>query len=289
MQANKSSSKAIKEATRKKIYRPCNQVKLSIAKKEMPEVSLLDDQSRTQLNGFLSSYPEDYAFQENSIYYDVMASPKNYFKAFFRLTELSEAEQIKQFACFSLCTTFIPCYMTLDSKIIHYHILKSKKNPKTGSKFETWGVAVDLNKKAFKYQGFQKSLLFQGTFETDGVGASIIKQNTDTSRKSPKPNTEKKGDSNQTEHIEGLGQADLRSTEGKCVLIGTGRRDLMYCMKETSTAEEKQTLIFTKNNHSKCSRHFRYLRKHTQPFVVQKAEEVLYRSESNSVDSKKFV
>ncbi|KAG1219974.1 hypothetical protein G6F35_007048 [Rhizopus arrhizus] len=76
MQANKSSSKA---------------VKLAIAKKEMSEVSLLDDQPRTQLNGFLSSYPEDYTVQENSIYYDVMASPKNYFKAFFRLTELSEA------------------------------------------------------------------------------------------------------------------------------------------------------------------------------------------------------
>ncbi|KAG1450437.1 hypothetical protein G6F46_008716 [Rhizopus delemar] len=82
--------------------------------------------------------------------------------------------------------------MTLDNKTIHYHILKSKKNPKTGSKFETWGTVVDLNKKAFKHQGFQTTLRFQGTLETDGVGVSIIKQNTDTSRKSPKPNTEKK-------------------------------------------------------------------------------------------------
>ncbi|KAG1586484.1 hypothetical protein G6F47_011202 [Rhizopus delemar] len=194
MQANKSSSKAIKEAIRKKIYRSCNQVKLAFAKKEMPEVGLLDDQSRTQLNDFLSSYPEDYTFQKNSIYYDVMASPKNHFKAFFRLAELSEAEQTKQVACFPLRSTFIPCYMTLDSKIIHYHILKSKKNLKTGSKFETWGAVVDLNKKAFKHQGFQKNLRFQGTLETDGVGVSIMKQNTDTSRKSPKPNTEKKVD-----------------------------------------------------------------------------------------------
>jgi hypothetical protein len=239
IQANKSSSKAIKEATQKKIYRPCNQVKLAIAKKEMPEVGLLDDQSRTQSNGFLSNYSEDYTFQKNSIYYDVMASPKNHFKAFFRLAELSEAEQTKQFACFPLRTTFIPCYMTLDSKIIHYHVIKSKKNTKTGSKFETWGAVVDLNKKAFKHQGFQKSLRFQGTLETDGVGVSIIKQNTDTRRNSPKLNTEKKVDGNQTKYIEGLGQADLKSTEGKYVLIDPGRRDLMYCMKETSTVEEK--------------------------------------------------
>ncbi|KAG1275899.1 hypothetical protein G6F65_009590 [Rhizopus arrhizus] len=53
------------------------------------------------------------------------------------------------------------------------------------------------------------------TLETYGVGVSIIKQNTDTSRKSPKPNTEKKVDGSQTEHIEGLDQADLKSTEGK--------------------------------------------------------------------------
>ncbi|KAG1325236.1 hypothetical protein G6F63_012245 [Rhizopus arrhizus] len=289
MQANKSSSKTIKEAIREKLYRPCNQVKLAIAKKEMPEVDLLHDQSRTQLNAFLSSYSEDYTFQENSIYYDIMASPKNYFKAFFRLAELSEDEQTSQFACFPLRTTFIPCYMTLDSKIIYYHVLKSKKNPKTGSKFETWGAIVDLNKNVFKHQGFQKSLRFQGTLETDGVDVSIIKQITDTSRKSPKPNIKKKVDGNQTEHIEGLGQADLKSTKGKCVLIDPGRRDLMYYMKETSTVEEKQTFIFTKNNRSKCSRHFRYLRKRTQPFVVQKAEAILSRSESNSVDLKKFV
>ncbi|KAG1102007.1 hypothetical protein G6F39_002915 [Rhizopus arrhizus] len=168
MQANKSSSKAIKEAIRKKV------IDLTI-----------------------------------------------------RLAELSEAEQTRQFACFPVRTTFIPCYMTLDSKIIHYHVLKSKKNPRTGSKFETWGAVVDLNKKAFEHQGFQKPLRFQGTLETDGVGVSIIKQNTDTSRKSPKPNTEKKMDGNQIEHIEGLGQADLKSTEGKCVLIDPGRRDLI--------------------------------------------------------------
>ncbi|KAG0808883.1 hypothetical protein G6F57_016019 [Rhizopus arrhizus] len=96
-------------------------------------------------------------------------------------------------------------------------------------------------------------------------------------------------DGNQTENIEELGQADLKSTEGKCVLIDPGRRDLMHCMKETSTVKEKQTLIFIKNNRSKCSRRFRYLRKRTQPFVVQKVETILSRSESNSVNLKKFV
>ncbi|KAG1157186.1 hypothetical protein G6F37_006929 [Rhizopus arrhizus] len=207
--------------------------------------------------------------EENEKNYDSgnYSQSKKPFQSLLQTCFLSEAEQTKQFACFPLRTTFVSCDMTLNSKIIHYHVLKSKKNPNTGSKLETWGAVVDLNKKVFKHQGFQKSLRFQGTLETDGVGVSIIKQNTHTSRKPPKPNIEKKVDGNQTEHIEGLGRVNLKSIEGKCVLIDPGRRDLMYCMKETSTVEEKQTLIFTKNNHSKCSRHFRYLRKHSKKFV----------------------
>jgi hypothetical protein len=51
-----------------------------IAKKEMPEVGLLDDKSRTQLNDFLSSYPEDCTFQENSIYYDIRLVQKTILK-----------------------------------------------------------------------------------------------------------------------------------------------------------------------------------------------------------------
>ncbi|KAI9249102.1 hypothetical protein EDC94DRAFT_624372 [Helicostylum pulchrum] len=59
------------------------------------------------------------------------------------------------------------------------------------------------------------------------------------------------------------------------MLIDPGRRDIMYCMGETSTIEKKQRLIFNKNNRSKRSRHFRILRKTTQPLVVKEAETAL--------------
>lgn len=90
------------------------------------------------------------------------------------------------------------------------------------------------------------SLRFQGTLETDGAGVSIIKQNTDTNRKSSKLKKKKKMYDDDTKNIEGIGQAELKSTEGKCVLVDPVRRDIMYCMKEISTAEEKQALVFTK-------------------------------------------
>jgi hypothetical protein len=65
--AKKSSEEAIKEAIRKKVYAPCNQVKLAVTKKEISEVGILDDKSRSQLKTLLSSYPKDYTFQKNSI------------------------------------------------------------------------------------------------------------------------------------------------------------------------------------------------------------------------------
>ncbi|KAG2235618.1 hypothetical protein INT48_002392 [Thamnidium elegans] len=108
MQASGSSEEDIKEAIRSRVYVPCNQMKSTISRKGMPEVGLLDDQSRRKLNAFISSYPKEYVFKENSIYYDAMASPENYFKAFLKLAELSETEEMKPFACFPLRTTFIP-------------------------------------------------------------------------------------------------------------------------------------------------------------------------------------
>jgi hypothetical protein len=289
MTAKKSSKEAIKEAIRKKVYDPCNQVKLAVTKKEIPEVGILDDKSRSQLKTLLSSYPKDYTFKKNSIYYDVKVSPGNHFKAFSKLAELFESEQLKQFSCFPLRTSFIPCYMTLDSKIIHHHVLKSKKNPTARSKFQTWGVVVDLKKKAFKDQGLNKSLRFQGTIETDGVGVSIIKQNTDTSRRMASINKKKNMFDDETEYIEGLTQAELKNTKGRCVLMDPGRRDLLYCMKETSTAKDKQTLVYTKMTRNKIARHFKILRKKTKPEMIKAAEVILSNTKSSSVDVGNYI
>ena len=289
MQERKCNTKAIKEAIRKKVYEPCNQVRQCITKKEMPESALLGDQARTQVNELLSMYAVEYRFRKDSIFYDVAANPENHFKAFFKIAELSETNQMKAFACFPIRTTFIPSYMTLDSKILNLHIIKSKKVLKANQKFESWNQVVNMEKKVFKQQGYMKSLRFQGTLETDGVGVSILKQNTDTSRNSTKTKKTTKVDDDETKHIEKLSQADLKNTVGRCVLIDPGRRDIMYCMKESSSVEEKQKLIFTKNNRTKRSRHFRSLRKRNMPSVVQEAESVFSRFESKSVNLEKFI
>ncbi|ORE08775.1 hypothetical protein BCV72DRAFT_202944, partial [Rhizopus microsporus var. microsporus] len=105
-------------------------------------------------------------------------------------------------------------------------------------------------KTAIENQGLGKTLQFEGTIETDRIGASIIKQYFDTSRKrsgtdnnrSQKPKETKIEDDNNVKHIETLTRTELLSTNGSCVLIGLNRHDLLYCMKEISTAENKQIL-----------------------------------------------
>lgn len=293
MEAEGHSKEIIKNKIREEIFVPCNLIKLAFAKKEIPERSILSDQARTSLKSLLSMYDDEYKFQKNSIYYDVQAHPENHFKAFYKLQELCESKKLKGFNCFPIRTTFIPSYMTLDAKIANFHVLKNKKLVK--DKYETWGQVVDLKKKAFKNQGVDKALCFQGTIETDGVGVSIIKQNTSTNRKGSTSKTITnqqsgiKDDDLEATHIEKLSQSYLKETTGRCVLIDPGRRDLMYCMKETSTVEKKQILIFSKNNRSQRFRHFRSLRKQNHPHIVKEAEAILSNCESGSVNAEKFM
>lgn len=237
-------------------------------------------------------YPKEYTFYKDSIFYDVVARPENHFKAFFRLAQHAESEKFKVFICFPLRTTFIPAYTTLDNKIVNFHILKNKKIEK--DKNEIWGQVVDFKKKAFKEQGLNKSLLFEGTLKTNGIGVSIIKQNYTTSRKKKKllensPRASKKKRDDDTVYIETLTQAESKSMKGRCVLVDPGRRDILYCMKETSVVNHKEVLVFTKNDRSKRSRHFRILRKSTKPSMVESAEALLSKTSSSTVDVVKFL
>ncbi|GAA5817226.1 hypothetical protein MFLAVUS_010769 [Mucor flavus] len=84
------SKDMIKEKIHEEVLKPCNQIKLAIAKKKMSETDTLDNTSKIKLQTLLSMYNTDYKFQKDSIYYDVKANPLNHFKAFYKLQELRE-------------------------------------------------------------------------------------------------------------------------------------------------------------------------------------------------------
>ncbi|GAA5801467.1 hypothetical protein HPULCUR_006913 [Helicostylum pulchrum] len=284
------SKDLIKEKVREEIYKPRNQIKLSIAKKEMSVTDTLDNISKVKLQTLLSMYDTDYKFQKDSIYYNVKARPANHLKAFFKLQQPCEhAKKLKKIICFPIRTSFVPSYMTLDTKIASYHILKSKKL--VTDKYHTWGQVVSLKKKVFKPQGPDKSLRFQGTLETDGIGVSVLKQNISTNRRLSGTGRQQSvtKDEYKIENIQDLTQETLNRTTDNCILIDPGRRDLMYCMHETSTVKEKKTFIFTKNNRTKLSRRFWSLRKRSQPFAIKTAGAALSETNSSSVSVDKFV
>ncbi|CEG77329.1 hypothetical protein RMATCC62417_12103 [Rhizopus microsporus] len=215
--------RAVNKALREEVYGPCNQVKRAIEKKEIPDATILDTSARKKVKAILQSYPNNYKFKKDFIFYDVKSNPECHYKVFMKIAELFDSEGLRQFSCFPLRTTFIPCYMTLDFKIIHYNVLKNKTALKMDNKFQTWGSVINTNNKAFKDQGMNKSLCFQGTIETDGVGASIIKQNTATNRKMTRPKTKHEESEDVARYMESLTQEELNETKSKCVLIDPER------------------------------------------------------------------
>ncbi|KAL9536473.1 hypothetical protein MBANPS3_012625, partial [Mucor bainieri] len=71
-----------------------------------------------QLAPVLNSYPPRTAFQENNRYYDCKANPQAHFKAFYRLAELFVRLEIRPFCVCPLRRSFVPGYVTMDTKIV---------------------------------------------------------------------------------------------------------------------------------------------------------------------------
>ncbi|KAI8083355.1 uncharacterized protein B0P05DRAFT_489037, partial [Gilbertella persicaria] len=287
MKAVNATKQAIKEARRKEVFEPFNKMKFAVSKKEIPSSDVLDEKALSSVRDLLSTYPNNYKFEKNSIYYDVKAHPEKHFNAFYKIAKLLETEAAKTFNCFPIKTSFIPSYITLDSKIVHHHILKQKTSFKAEQKFEIWSNVVNLNKKSFKPQGLNKSLRFQGTIETDGICASVLKQNITTGKKQPRMNN-KKTDTIDEEYVENILPATLKENQGKYVLIDPGRRDLMFCMQESSTKEKPQILKYTKITRNKLTRHNKILSKQNTPESVKIAQLILSKTVSSSVDITKF-
>lgn len=270
MKAARYDKEAIKGVIRNSVTIPCANAKTSVARKQLPEGSFLDEDQKSLVASILATYPESYTFLNSSIYYDVKANPLNHMKAFYRLDQIlqsltldTEKNTCKSFIVFPLRTSFIPAYITVDTLIMNYHILgfKSFKEEKS----VIWDKVLNMKYKALKKQGADKSLCFQGMILTDGVTATVLKQNFESGRRqkvnlaiTPEQSSSstkgRKGkrsepvdDEDGFKYIEDLTKNQLKETEDNCVLIDPGRRDILYCMKETSKVDNRQLFRFTKN------------------------------------------
>ncbi|KAG2229377.1 hypothetical protein INT48_002780 [Thamnidium elegans] len=285
------SVEEIKLAIKSDITGPVTQLKLAISSKDINQIpkDFLDQKAIQHVNNFISSYPKNYKFKKDSIYYDAIENSVNHLKAYFKLAEICESYKFKLFQCLPLRNTFIPSNMTIDTMILNNQILKDSKRSKL-DKSSIWGKVVNISNEALKDQGPNKSVKFRGTIITDGVGVSIVKQDFETSKSStsgPKNNVVKED----FQYIEEIPKEELLATKGKAVLIDSGGRDLLYCMHEDSTAKKKKLYRYTRNQKAKelKSAKFRKLRQRFKPTSIQECENKLSQYSSSTVNTDAYV
>ncbi|KAI9366527.1 hypothetical protein BD770DRAFT_438661 [Pilaira anomala] len=287
------SKEETKAKIKSNILEPATQLKLAISSRDISRIPKEFQDQKAIINcikDIFSAYPETYKFKKDSIYYDAIANPGKHLLAYFKLAEICEANNFKLFQCFPVRKTFIPSYMTIDTMILNNHILKNSQRSKLDKGY-IWGKVLNLSSKPFKDQGLDSSMKFRGTIMTDGIGISVIKQNFDTSKGGTSNPKASLVEDEELKYIEQIPNEELRSTDGKCVFIDPGRRDLIYCMHEDSTVNNKKIYRYTRNQKAKetKSTKFKKLRQQLKPKDIQDCEDKLSKCSPLTVKKEAFV
>ncbi|KAG0750542.1 hypothetical protein G6F57_000936 [Rhizopus arrhizus] len=145
-------NKAISNEIYEQITLPARQFKEILASRivdpssiKLPFQDPIYTQALQRLTSILTSYPVQYAFEQNNIYYDAKANPCEHMMAFHQLARLFETLKLPIFNCFPLRRIQIPNYTTIDT-------LKPQE----------LGV-----------------LRFRRTIQTEGVGVTVLKKRQD--------------------------------------------------------------------------------------------------------------
>ncbi|KAI8058110.1 hypothetical protein BDF22DRAFT_616097 [Syncephalis plumigaleata] len=235
----------------------------------------------SKFKNVLNAYDKRYDFGKNGLYYDCKENPVKHFKAFFELARVFPRIHLKAFNCFPLRRSFSPCYVHIDTVILCHNIL-GRKFENMDHMREYWNDAVNLKSKPLRKQKGGE-LKFSGSIETDGVGVTVIKKGIEKvteeggakSAKDPFP------------YISKLKADDHKAIDGKCVAVDPGRRNLLFCVHENSTVEEKRKYRYTKLHQDKMRRtkKYRKIREDCKKGnkAVQDAEAALSKAQGNTV------
>ena len=120
----------------------------------------------------------------------------------------------------------------------------------------------------------------------------MLKQNYDTKKKDDSSGGKSKSiEVDEFQYVEKLGKEELLAGVGKDALIYPGHRDLLYCMHEKSTVENKMIYRYTSNQKAieTKPRKFRKLRNNLKRDKVIAAELSLSHFKSSTVNKDRFV
>lgn len=224
------------------------------------------------LRPVLEGYRENYRFTRNSVYYDAKANPVEHMNAFYELACVYEELNVRVFNCFPLRRSWIPSYVTIDSKILCQNIMGlGWENGQ--DKMDLWGQAVNLNSRVFRDQE-NHVLKFTGTIQTDGFGVTVLKKRNDNKERYT---TRYQVESERTRYVHEVDHQELQQYTGRCVTVDPGRRDLLFCVHETSTPDNPRKFRFTKSQQNQFEKIHKYkrIREETKPFEVYEAERTL--------------
>ncbi|KAJ1663569.1 hypothetical protein IW140_004856 [Coemansia sp. RSA 1813] len=182
----------IKEAYEDQIWKPGRELKEAIKHRNtvLPAITVGDKNIGDVLEPVLTAYDNDYEFEEEGLYYDIKAHPKNHFKAFCCLAVLLEMNDYRSFQCFPLRKSFVPMHIEIDTTVLCRSIMDWSYNAKPPIEIY-WYIFLNEKSRVLRTRnGFR----FYGTIQTDGVSVSVIKKTAvakeKSSRKAKKRDTE---------------------------------------------------------------------------------------------------
>ncbi|CAO3630102.1 unnamed protein product [Mucor fragilis] len=258
----------------------CNTTSLEALRERFVPTDPLFRRVLFYLRPCFESYPEDYVFEQNNIYYDCKANPARHFKAYYCLAMVFDQLNARNINCFPARTTWIPSYVTIDTKIMLQNII-GERWPSRGSvpNRPIWRRALDLNRPVFKNQSRGPRLKFHNMIQTDGVGVSVLK-----SRRRPgqRQVAAPPADQPEFEYIHRLNQQDQALIQNNCIVVDPGRRDLLFFVHEDSDVTTPRRFRYTKQHQDKNEKRkkFRRIRNRIKTAEVREAEQRLVNSRS---------
>ncbi|KAJ1727581.1 hypothetical protein LPJ61_004494 [Coemansia biformis] len=297
------SQREIRCACKAQIWGPARLIK-EVAFTQSPNPPRLDQAGRyilQRLRPILRAYPAGYQFADNSLFLDAAIHPENHFWAYFRLSQLFESDR-RQFECFPQRKDWRPANMAVTTNILRSELLAGVPGCFGETALASWGRVLDPTSKPFRGEHFD----FEEVVHTDAVGISVITRATgdgggdggDGNGAAPRGRQRRgwrhrggrRNQGPEFQYVTELSADELAEDLGKCVFIDPGRRDILFCAHEDSTAENPQTYQYTRNQRSKETRMKRFacIWDKVKPEAVQAAEARLSRFSSTTVNLRRY-
>ncbi|KAJ2766885.1 hypothetical protein IWQ57_004179, partial [Coemansia nantahalensis] len=158
MEERGATDDEIKAACKELYWDPARQAKVALAARR-PDLSDIPLRSWVALEPLLEavhgSYPPDYPFDGDDLYYDVKSDPMQHFRAFFRLARVITEAGGKPVQCAPMRTSFIPSCVHIDERILKQQFkLKADKSLEGHEKtLALWAQLLDVDAPLFGKQG----------------------------------------------------------------------------------------------------------------------------------------